>query len=312
MLLGPSYPTGRPQPSLVAEASTVPTPQQPGAAGSSGQPDATGPASPPGAGQGGQAKSAGQGGAAAPRKQARLTAPVGPATGQPTPPGGLLDRRKARARAAAGDPDQPATFRSPVAPLVWWVWVAFAAANLIDIAVQSRGHGGALYGSILILATGVAYTTAFKPRMIADKEQLTIRNPLRDWQVPWNAVERVALGDSLEVFCEWRDGIRSQNRKLYAWAIHTPRRSRARAEMRARRQLRQQERRSTSFGKLPPEVKEAMGKTEAEHILAAVQNRAVRARKVAIAQAGPVGIWDWTAIAALVLPALLVLLAALL
>ena len=199
-----------------------------------------------------------------------------------------------------------------MAPLVWWVWVAFAAANLIDIAVQSHGHSGATYGSILLLATGVAYATAFKPRMIAGRESLTIRNPLRDWQVPWNSIERVALGDSLEVFCEWRDGIHSQNKKLYAWAIHTPRRSRARAELRARHQLRLRERRSTSFGKLPPEVKEAMSKTEAEHILAAVQNRAVKARKIAVAKAGPVGVWDRTAIAALILPALLVVLVVLL
>jgi Bacterial PH domain len=217
---------------------------------------------------------------------------------------------------------KPEMYRSPVAPLMWWVWVVFAAANLIDLAVQGRNHFAAMIAVILVLITGVTYVAAFRPRVFADDEGMTIINPLRDWRVPWNCVEGVALGDSLEVHCNWQDdsaagsngAAKAGNRRkrLYGWAVHSPRRSRLKAELRAQRQASSAERKhSASYSRLPQEAKDAMTKTDAEHIVRSLEDRANTARAAGIADRGPVGTWNWLAVAALAGPALLVIVVAL-
>lgn len=228
---------------------------------------------------------------------------------------------------------KPEMYRSPVAPLIWWVWVLFAAANLADLAVQGRNHFAAMVVVVLLLITGVTYVAAFRPRVFAGDDGMTIVNPLRDWRVPWNCVEGVVLGDSLEVFCNWQDDAApdrgavngavaaragsngagpakagNQRKKLYGWAVHSPRRSRLKAELRAQRQAMAAERRqSKSYGRLPQEAKDAMKKTDAEHIVYSLESRASSARATAIATRGPVGTWNRLAVASIVLPALLVI-----
>jgi hypothetical protein len=210
----------------------------------------------------------------------------------------------------AGVPRKPDLYRSPVAPVVWWVWVVFALANLADIAVQGHDHFAAQIAAILILITGVAYVTAFRPRILADDTGITIRNPLRDHQVPWACVQNVDLGDSLQVHCAWQDG-EQKTKLLYGWAVHSPRRARLKAEARARRSDRAAARQSASYHRLPAEARQAMTKTDAEHIATALRQRAVTARAAGADASKPAARWNRTAIAALVLPALLVILIAL-
>ena len=148
--------------------------------------------------------------------------------------------RKKRADAASG----PQTFRSPTAVVIWWVWLLFAAANLIDIAVQGRDHLSLVAAAILVLATGVAYVTAQRPRIIADTSGLTVVNPLRDHHVGWARVSQVDLVDLLRVHIDL-----GQNRTkvVYSWAVHYSRRRKMIAEGKARRQAARGGRRS-SFG----------------------------------------------------------------
>ncbi len=224
-------------------------------------------------------------------------------------------------------------YRSPVAPVVWWVWVAFALANLGDIAVQGHDHFAAQIAAVLVLITGVAYVTAFRPRVLADDAGITIRNPLRDHRVPWSCVTSVNLGDSLQVHCTWPDGDQKsgeqksgeqKSKVLYGWAVHMARRSRLKAEARARRSDRVTARQSDAYSRLPPEARQAMTKTDAEHVATALQQRAVRERAAAAGSGNgdrsgngsgeggrPVASWSLPAIAALVLPALLVIVLAL-
>src|SRR5947207_10179914 len=113
-------------------------------------------------------------GPAALARRPRSTAPVSSAQ----QPGGQADQppavqagpsgSTAGAAGTAGVPGKPDLYRSPVALVVWWVWVAFALANLIDLAVQGRDHLAAEVAAILIMITGVAYVTAFRPRVLAD------------------------------------------------------------------------------------------------------------------------------------------------
>src|SRR5271166_619930 len=105
--------------------------------------------------------------------------------------------------AVNSSPDKPQVFRSPTALVVWIVWLLFAVANWIDLAVQGRDHTSAVAAATLLLATGVAYVTTQRPRIIADKTGLTIRNPLRDHRIAWSAVAQVDVADLLRVHCEW-------------------------------------------------------------------------------------------------------------
>lgn len=201
-----------------------------------------------------------------------------------------------------------------MALVVWWVWVAFAAANLIDLAIQGHTHFGAVVAAVLVLITGVTYVSAFRPRVLADDEQLTIMNPIRDHRVPWGCVERLELRDSLEVYCRWEnDGPR--RKKLYAWAVHSPRRTRVRAEMRGRRRISGEQKQPTAFGKLPPEARAAAVKTDEERIVDSLRARAAKLAGSAdpgkSATGKLVSAWDRLAIAVLVIPALLVVIVAL-
>ena len=52
------------------------------------------------------------------------------------------------------------TFRSPTALIIWWVWLLFAVANLIDLAVQGRDHESLVAAAILVMARYVITTSA--------------------------------------------------------------------------------------------------------------------------------------------------------
>jgi len=114
------------------------------------------------------------------------------------------------------------------------------------------------------------------------------------------------LGDSLEVRCAWQDD-GPQRKKLYAWAVHSPRRSRLRTEIRAQRKVRSEERRSETFSRMPEEARAAMTKSDAEHIYDSLQARASRARTAGAPTGPPVSRWDWPAVAALIVPVVLLI-----
>jgi hypothetical protein len=200
----------------------------------------------------------------------------------------------------------PEVYRSTVALVIWWVWAVFATANLIDLVVQGHDHFALVVAAILLVITGVAFVAGFRPRLTADDAGLVICNPLRNHRVPWGSVEGMELGDSLEIQCAWQDG-GPRRRKLYGWAVHSPRRSRLKTELRAQRKVRSEERRSETFSRMPAEARAAMTKTDAEHIYESLQARAARARAAGAADGPPVSRWDWLAIAALILPVVLLI-----
>ncbi len=137
--------------------------------------------------------------------------------------------RKKRADAVSG----PQTFRSPTAVVVWWVWLLFAVANLIDLAVQGRDHLSLVAAAILVLVTGVVYVTAQRPRVVADQAGLTVVNPLRDYHVGWARVSRVDLADLLRVHCDLGQG---RTRVIHCWAVQYSRRRKFTSDVKARRQ----------------------------------------------------------------------------
>ncbi len=90
----------------------------------------------------------------------------------------------------------PEVFRLTTPVVLWWIWVAFAAANVIDLAVQgSSVHSGLVIGAILLVITGFAYALALRPRVVADQAGITVVNPFRDHHVPWAVIQGVDTGD---------------------------------------------------------------------------------------------------------------------
>ena len=143
--------------------------------------------------------------------------------------GSVPVRRKKR----AGVTDGPQTFRSPTAVVIWWVWLLFAVANLIDLAVQGRDHESLVAAAILILATGVAYVTAQRPRILADQVGVTVQNPLREHHVGWANVTKVDMIDLLRLHCQ-----RGQDdlKIISAWAVHYSRRRKITTQAKLSRQ----------------------------------------------------------------------------
>src|SRR5580698_6841630 len=90
--------------------------------------------------------------------------------------------------ARQAEPARRQVFRSPIAAVVWWIWVLFATGHLIDLAVQGRDHLSAVAACSLLVITGSGYATAQRPRIIADDDGLTIVSPLPAHQVGWPAV----------------------------------------------------------------------------------------------------------------------------
>jgi Bacterial PH domain len=249
-----------------------------------------------------------------PTTQAEQAGPP-PAAQAGHPPAGRAGSSRVPARPRAAGPGgvqaKPDLYRSSVAPVVWWVWVAFALANLIDLAVQGRDHFAAEVAVILILVTGIAYVTAFRPRVLVDDMGITIRNPLRDHHVPWGCVQDVDVRDSLEVHCTPQDG-EQKSKTVYAWAVHSSRRSRLKAEARARRSAKSSREPPAAYARLPAEAQAALTRTDSENITSALGERATRARAAGATGGRRTARWDLPAIAALVLPALLVLVVSLL
>jgi hypothetical protein len=226
------------------------------------------------------------------------------------------------------DPGGRQVFRSPAAVAIWWVWVLFAVGNLIDLAVQGRDHLSVVAAFILLLITGVVYVTALRPRVVVTSDGLTVSNPVRDHRVDWAAVAHVDSTDLLRIRCEWREGEGTAKRVIYAWAVHSSRRRQVAAERRAARQARgggggyglggfgggRPARGGYGGYATPPDIPEpaSLG-VDADLVVTTLTTRAEQAREdePAVRAAAPVSSWYWPAVAAVLIPALALLIAVL-
>jgi hypothetical protein len=206
------------------------------------------------------------------------------------------------------------TFRSPIPVVIWWVWALFAAGNLIDLAVQGRDHRSVVAAFILLLITGAIYTIAQRPRIVADGAGLTIMNPLRDHRIGWAAVAGIDAIEMLRVRCEWPlDGAAGDTgqRVLYSWAVHSSHRKRVAAELRAQRRAGRGGAAGPFAAFSPPENQEPPPPAvpDAGLVVAVLTRLAEESRAVTPPQRAvpPLSSWAWPAIAAIVVPALALL-----
>jgi Bacterial PH domain len=234
------------------------------------------------------------------------------------------------------DPDGREVFRSPSAIIVWWIWVLFAAGNLIDLAVQGRDHLSLVAAFVLLFVTGIVYVTAKRPRLVADDDGLTITNPVRDHQVGWAAVAGADTTDLLRIRCEWPEGEGTRQHAIYSWAVHSSRRRQVAADLRARHKAQRggQDRAGGpglfgsgaggfTFGGFggtlsgttdsAPAPEGDPLRLDADKVVATLTGRAEKARIDApeVQATAPVTTWDWIAVAAVAVPGLALLIIAL-
>jgi hypothetical protein len=215
---------------------------------------------------------------------------------------------------------EPQTFRSVTALIVFWVVILFVVANLIDLAVQGRDHMSLVAAGILVMGAGVAYVAGWRPRVIAAADGITIKNPVRDHHIPWLDVEKADLADQLRVHT--RASGTEPARKISAWSVHYSRRKAFASDAKARRAAAKGDRpqRFSIGGSNPFGIQQSpAGRTatdpvsdeaQAERVvnLLNAQAEVARAEGTAGTAAGAVtSTWARDAIAALVIPAIILL-----
>ena len=229
-------------------------------------------------------------------------------------------------------------FRLAPPVILWWVWVAFAVANLADFAIEGAPARFAIVVSaILVTITGLAYALALRPRVIAEPSGLTIVNPFRDHHVPWAAITAVDTGEWVRVhYAAGPPGPASPassaaSKAVSCWALYISARAKRRAARPARRPrsgLMRPSAISSVFttpgtepgyaekSRLPEEAKYLASLPPAKAIAVRLDTRADRERARRKpdpeTQQNPVTArWSWPPVAAVALPALALLIAVL-
>ena len=198
-------------------------------------------------------------------------------------------------------------FRLPGALVAWWAWLIFAVACLADVAITGRNHTAAEIAATLVLVTGVLYACALRPRVIADSFGITVMNPLRDHRIPWGSVAAVDLKESLRVHCVKEPGGK-RGKVVHSWALYAQRRSKLRNELLGQSDRRRLPR-SPFEGNDSSSEAQKISRQPAAEIMALQLNDLVNEARNRDAAAGPrVITWAWQPAAAMLLPAILLIL----
>lgn len=204
------------------------------------------------------------------------------------------------------------------APLViFYLWLAFAAFNVVDLALQAKPRFALEVSLVVLIITGVAYACGLRPRVIADDRGLTVINPIREWHLPWSSLRAVDVRDWVRFTCAGR------SRPVESWALFAT----ARVKRNYRERAHTYVSRNPAIQRLSDETQQLMSQPEVVIIANRIEARlhaqeatAQRAQKAA-AKAGQVlpadesGVtaqWAWLSIAAVLLPALALVLTLLL
>ncbi|GIN01011.1 hypothetical protein Pve01_26690 [Planomonospora venezuelensis] len=115
-------------------------------------------------------------------------------------------------------------FRSKLALVLGWVWVAFAAANAVDLAVRYSGPPSMVAGAVLGVLTALVFVTCLRPAVVLTADGVLVRNPLRNTFVPWAGVDDVTVSHAIT--------ISSGDRVVRCWTPQTTARERAAATKR--------------------------------------------------------------------------------
>ncbi len=198
-------------------------------------------------------------------------------------------------------------FRLPGPVVLWWAWLVFAVANLVDLTIQGHDRMALQIAIGLLAVTGLVYACALRPRISTGPDAVTMLNPLRDYRVPWGRISDIYLGESIQLHCSAENA--AKPRVLHSWALYSPSRTRLKAEVRGRRWDQNRAARPGGYGRLPAEAREAAKQTTVEVMARELQNMASQARERGAAGGAIVARWAWPSLAAFGVPAVALALA---
>jgi hypothetical protein len=224
---------------------------------------------------------------------------------------------------------------SPV--ILWWVWVAFVVLNVADYSAQGlpSARFATVLGSLLLLVTGLVYTLALRPKVIEDGDGLTVVNPYRDHRLPWPRIQSVDTGEWVRI--HYTRGAAHQGEPagtggptavVNCWALYVSTRARRKVATgpaprpdRGSRRLRglaaaQSAGYAQQPSRLPDEARYLASLPVSAAIAARLDTRANRERTRAAASASAEAdvattTWSWPALAAVAIPAVILLIVAL-
>jgi hypothetical protein len=153
-------------------------------------------------------------------------------------------------------------FRMGPPQVIWWAWVGIVVFSVADYLIQAHRFVSPKFALGALAITALVYACAQWPMVIADERGVEVRNPIRRYFVPWVAVRGIYLADSLEVECARLAP--KKNKTIYSWALSTPRRSRARAQLRGWQWDQGKRNRPSGYGSLPDPAKVLAKMTTAE------------------------------------------------
>ncbi len=195
--------------------------------------------------------------------------------------------------------DGTRVYRTTGPVVLWWSWVVLAVLALGDLLIQDRDLLSPGFAFGVLTLTGLIFACALWPRVTADDARITVRNPFRDYDIPWGAVRGIYLGDAVEVQCA-RDAAK-KDKTVYCWALTSPRRARARAQLRTQSGRRSPS--SSQYGRLPESAK-ALAQTTVAEVIARELARLLDERR----PPGGAGVlaarWTWQPLAAVLGPAI--------
>ncbi|MGP0023702.1 MAG: PH domain-containing protein [Streptosporangiaceae bacterium] len=208
--------------------------------------------------------------------------------------------RPAFRRARQGSPDDGReVFRLTAPVVIWWIWLAFAVANVVDLGLQAQPWFAARVSVVLLTITGVAYACGFRPRVVADEAGLSVVNPVRQWRVPWAAIRGIEVRDWVRIQCVRTPG-GDATKTIECWALFATARVKRNYSRRAQDQIT----RSANTARIPDEAKRLMSLPVVVIIARQLERRAGQAQAHGATDERVITSWAWPSIAAMLLPAI--------
>ncbi|ROO90118.1 PH (Pleckstrin Homology) domain-containing protein [Actinocorallia herbida] len=88
-------------------------------------------------------------------------------------------------------------FRSRTGWVLGWVWLVFAAVNFVDLALRGRDKASLIVTAVLLLTCGLAYVMGLRPAVRGDETGVSIENPFKTTRLPWSTVRKIGTGRAL-------------------------------------------------------------------------------------------------------------------
>jgi Bacterial PH domain len=201
--------------------------------------------------------------------------------------------------------------------VIFWIWLAFAALNVVDLALQATPRFALVVGLVVLTITGVAYACGLRPRVIADAGGLTVVNPVRTFHLPWSSIREVDVRDWVRFSCgPAGDAGTGPRRVIESWALFAT----ARVKRNFTQRAQDYTAKTPATNRLPDEARRLMSQPAVvvmahriEQRIRTEQAASARAAKAAgkaagdstvagTSGAGVTSRWAWLQIAGLVAP----------